>query len=137
LYETLGSKKMAGRSDHIHFDLDFSPLSLMSKGLYQRCECEGDEWGLEGQFCCEGLFYGEDGRGHPVRDSDDLHLLYLSLSEEELVEGSEIGVHRVSSHCPVPSHSESLSCQIGRKPFLSGCFEFGGSQEADVKREGV
>jgi hypothetical protein len=58
------------------FDLDFSPLSLLPKSLHQRCQCEGGEQGLEGQFRRGELFYREDGGGYSVRDTDDLHFLY-------------------------------------------------------------
>jgi len=41
---------MVNRMDRVPFDLDFSLLSVLSKSLDQRCQREGDEWGLEGKF---------------------------------------------------------------------------------------
>jgi hypothetical protein len=76
LYEILGSNTMGPRRNRLPFNLDFSSPSFLSKGLRQRCCAEGDEWGLEGQFPSGELFYGEDGGGNPVRDTDDLHFLY-------------------------------------------------------------
>ena len=67
---------MDNRRGRFPFDLDFSSLSVLSKSFHQRCQCEGDEWGLEGQFRCGELFYREDGGGYPIRDTDDVHFLY-------------------------------------------------------------
>ena len=50
-------------------------------------------------FSVENCFTGEDGRGHPDRDSYDLYLLSPALSGEKLVEGSE-GDSPFSSNTP-------------------------------------
>jgi len=87
---------------------------------------------VEGQFRCRELFYRKDGGGDPVRDADGFHLLHQSSPEKKLVEGSEVGVRRISSHGPIPSIQKVYQIKL-EKSFLSGCFEFGGGQEADVK----
>jgi hypothetical protein len=49
------------------------------------------------------------------------------FTEKKLVERSKSGLSQVSSYCPIPSHSKSLPSDIGGRPFLSSCFQFGGS----------
>lgn len=67
---------MVDRRDRLPFALALSPFCLLPKSGHQRCECEGDERDLEGQLQRGELFYGEDGGGDPVGDTDHLHLLH-------------------------------------------------------------
>ena len=73
-------------------------MGFLSKGIDSRGPGKGLKWKLEGQLQRSELLHGEDGRGHPNRDSYDVNLLPPTLSGEKLVEGSEGGFPSVSTH---------------------------------------
>jgi hypothetical protein len=55
-------------------------MGFLSKGIDSRGPGKGLKWKLEGQLQRSELLHGEDGRGHPNRDSYDVNLLPPTLS---------------------------------------------------------